>query len=106
SLANLTIDKISNAHEMCLSSDEAFCTGTGNEGTVWPAVWILFVGRILLGGGFAFYFVIAYHYIDDNVSKRSSPIFLSTVAAVRIVGAGLGFVVSGFFLKFYENPFG
>ena len=47
------------------------CT-TGS--TIWPAVYIFFLGQFVRGVGNAVYYVIALPFVDDNVPKKSSPV--------------------------------
>lgn len=78
----------------------------GNQGaTVWLAVFILFIGSFFRGIGFTCYFVIGFPYLDDNVSKKNSPLYMSVMQAIRLIGPASGFMLSAFCLRQYENPF-
>ena len=76
-----------------------------NQGaTVWPAVIILFWASFFRGAGFTVFFVIAMPYLDDNVSKAKSPMFLGIMQAILLLGPATGFMVSAYFLNLYEDP--
>ncbi|KAJ6218400.1 hypothetical protein RDWZM_009557 [Blomia tropicalis] len=93
------------SYEMC-SSDRTPIDCTDNRGaTVWFAVFVLFMGSFFRGIGFTCYFVIGFPYLDDNVSKKSSPIYMSVMQAIRLIGPASGFMLSSFCLRMYENPF-
>jgi organic anion transporter 5A len=107
-------------HDLCKSS---LMTEECSQSTVWSAVIIFWMASFLNGmsdqsihnfifanvshikgiGCTAFY-TIGIPYIDDNTSKKNSPIFLSTSAALRLFGPALGLLLSSHTLKFYENP--
>ncbi|CAG2102888.1 unnamed protein product [Medioppia subpectinata] len=97
-------DIITNAnstHELCHSSPLG---QPCNQSTVWSAVTILWIASFLNGIGCTAFYTIGIPYIDDNTSKKNSPIFLSTSAALRLFGPALGLLLSSYTLKFYENP--
>ena len=74
--------------------------------TKWLAVVILFIVSFFKGIGFTCYFVIGFPYLDDNVGKKNSPIYMSIIQATRLIGPACGYLLSSFCLRFYENPLG
>ncbi|XP_042908479.1 solute carrier organic anion transporter family member 74D isoform X2 [Parasteatoda tepidariorum] len=68
------------------------------------AISILFLANFLNGFGSMAYYAIGTPYMDDNVKKKNSPLYLGATFALRIVGPTLGFMLSSFCLKYYENP--
>ena len=74
--------------------------------TKWLAVIILFFGCFFKGIGFTCYFVIGFPYLDDNVGKKNSPIYMSIIQAIRLIGPACGYLLASFCLRFYENPLG
>lgn len=80
------------------------CTSGASGSTVWPAVIIFFLGNALRGVGFSIYYVIAMPFVDDNVPKRNSPIFIAIMQCVILLGPASGYVVFAFFLRLYEDP--
>lgn len=106
SLVSSLVRGDSNA-ELC-SAKEAECLDSSNDhfhgATVWPAVALLFCGSFFRGIGLTLYYVIGFPYIDDNVEKKKSPLYLCYMFAIRLVGPASGFILSGFCLKLYENP--
>ena len=80
---------------------------TNNRGhTKWLAVVILFFGSFFRGIGFTCFFVIGFPYLDDNVGKKNSPMYMSIIQAIRLIGPASGYLLSSFCLRFFENPFG
>lgn len=49
--------------------------------------------------------IVGWPYIDDNVPKHRTPVYLAISAVLRQFGPTAGFLVSGFALRYYENPF-
>jgi len=93
--------------EMCTTDNDPMHNCAKGEGaTVWPAVVMLILGSFARGLGYTCYFVIGFPYLDDNVSKKSSPLYLCAMQAIRLIGPASGFMLSSFCLRMYENPFG
>ncbi|XP_067138889.1 solute carrier organic anion transporter family member 74D-like [Centruroides vittatus] len=70
-----------------------------------PAISIIFVANFLCGFGYTAFYAIGTPYLDDNVDKKDSPIYLASMSALRIFGPALGFLISSFSLRYYEDPF-
>ncbi|KAG8187162.1 hypothetical protein JTE90_020037 [Oedothorax gibbosus] len=70
-----------------------------------PAVLMLFIANFLNGFGYVAFYIIGATYLDDNVKKKNSPLYFGAMAALRIFGPTLGFLLSSFCLKYYEDPF-
>ncbi|KAG8187160.1 hypothetical protein JTE90_020037 [Oedothorax gibbosus] len=83
---------------------EENCERPGSSATV-PAVTILFIANFIWGFGNTAYYIIGTPYLDDNVRKKNAPVYFSAMAALRIFGPTLGFLLSSFCLKYYEDPF-
>ena len=72
----------------------------------WPGMVIIFIGFFISGIGTSFFYSFGIPYIDDNVSKRNSPMVLSLVLAGRTLGPALGYVLGTATLKIYVVPGG
>ncbi|GIY31411.1 solute carrier organic anion transporter family member 5A1 [Caerostris extrusa] len=72
---------------------------------VHPAALIMFLANFLNGFGYIAFYILGAPYLDDNVKKKNSPLYFSAMAALRIFGPTIGFLLSSFCLKFYEDPF-
>ncbi|CAG2109758.1 unnamed protein product, partial [Medioppia subpectinata] len=92
-------------YEMCPINHNDIDCSTGRHSTVWPAVVIFLIGSAFRGLGYTAYWVIGMPYIDDSVSKNNSPMFISGLTALRLIGPAMGFLMSSLSLRFYENPF-
>lgn len=100
-----------NYFQMCTKDDDNHCSnnddtmnGSSQNNTVWLAVFILFIANFFRGVGFTIYYVIALPFMDDNVSKKNSPLFLSIMHSILLIGPVFGFFLSGFCLKYSEDP--
>ena len=91
--------------EMCSTADgTAFDCASGRGATVWTAVFFLILGSFARGLGYTCYFVIGFPYLDDNLPKSKSPIYISIMQSIRLIGPASGFMLSAFCLSFYEDP--
>ncbi|XP_035208493.1 solute carrier organic anion transporter family member 74D-like [Stegodyphus dumicola] len=69
------------------------------------AIIILFIANFLNGFASMTYYTFGIVYLDDNVKKKDSPLYIGTTYAMKIFGPTLGFMLSSFTLQYYENPF-
>ncbi|CAG2114593.1 unnamed protein product [Medioppia subpectinata] len=105
SLLSVTLAKNETRYESCPADPTGIDCSGGKHSTVWPAFIILLVGGAVKGFGYTTFWVIGTPYIDDNVSKNNSPMYLSIITSLRLIGPAGGFLLSGLVLRFYENPF-
>jgi len=70
----------------------------------WGGMFVIFLGFFISGIGTSFFYSFGVPYIDDNVSKNSSPVVLSVVMAGRTIGPALGYILGGETLKMYVSP--
>ena len=90
---------------MCTVSDGAqYDCSNGQGATVWLAVFFLVLGSFARGLGYTAYFVIGFPYLDDNLKKRQTPLYLSIMQSIRLIGPATGYMLSAFCLRMYENP--
>ncbi|GFS32140.1 solute carrier organic anion transporter family member 4C1 [Nephila pilipes] len=89
--------------DLCNQSETSIECGKLSQNLI--AIIILFIANFLNGFGSMAYYTIGTPYLDDNVKKKNSPLYLGAMFALRIVGPTLGFMMSSFCLKYYENPF-
>lgn len=76
-----------------------------NYTTIWPAYIIIFMASFLNGIGNTVFYTLGIPYIDDNVSKKNAPIYLSVLACIRLLGPASGFLLASICLNLYEDPF-
>ena len=65
----------------------------------WGGMALIFVGFFISGIGSSFFYSFGIPYIDDNVSKRNSPMALSFIMAGRVLGPALGYLLGSAALK-------
>ena len=70
----------------------------------WGGMFVIFLGFFISGIGTSFFYSFGVPYIDDNVSKNSSPVALSVVMAGRTIGPALGYILGGSTLRMYVSP--
>ena len=72
----------------------------------WGGMALIFLGFFISGIGTSFFYSFGIPYIDDNVSKRNSPMALSFIMAGRVMGPALGYLLGSAALKVYVVPGG
>ncbi|KAG9509470.1 Solute carrier organic anion transporter family member 74D [Fragariocoptes setiger] len=104
--ANITLSKKS-SDEMChLEPIVEDCTEQkAAKMMTMVAVAIFGASNFFRGFGTSIYYTYGTPYLDDNVSKKKMPLFFGIVFSMRILGAPLGYFLSSFSLRYYENPF-
>ena len=91
--------------EMCIAGkDSRYCEHHEGHSTVILAVVLLWLACCLNGLGYTAFYTIGLPHIDDNIKKKNSPVYLSSISTIRLLGPTLGFVLSSICLQFYENP--
>ncbi|CAG2119465.1 unnamed protein product, partial [Medioppia subpectinata] len=103
-------------YEMCTSVNSTLnnldeCT-PGSHSTIWPAVITLIIGSAFRGIGYTTYWVIGVPFLDDSVTKDSSPVYMSLAnnpgigrRDPRFIGAWwVGFLMIGVALFLVSLP--
>ncbi|RWS11071.1 Solute carrier organic anion transporter family member 5A1-like protein [Dinothrombium tinctorium] len=88
-------------YEMCGENVEQCAKGHPFQMGAYILLWI---ASFVNGLGYTTFWTIGLPYIDNNVKKKNSPIYLSVSTVVRLTGVTFGFFLSGFALRLYENP--
>jgi len=70
----------------------------------WGGMALIFIGFFISGIGTSFFYSFGVPYIDDNVSRKNSPMAISVVLAGRTLGPALGYVLGTATLKVYVVP--
>ncbi|CAH2989596.1 unnamed protein product [Chilo suppressalis] len=73
-----------------------------SEGGAW-AVVIFVAAQLLHGAGATPLFTLGVTYIDENVSKKMSSVYLGVYYTMAVVGPALGYVLGGQMLKIYTD---
>lgn len=76
----------------------------GTENLSWN-VWFFFTAQLLLGAGASPLYTLGVTYIDENVSKKMSSVYLGIYYTMAVVGPAAGYVIGGQLLLFYTDMF-
>ncbi|XP_042863328.1 solute carrier organic anion transporter family member 74D-like isoform X2 [Penaeus japonicus] len=94
-----------NKNDLCFSPYETTCT---DEETGRPsylgAVAIFFISQFFVGVAISVFFTIGVTYLDDNISKKTYPIYYAATLLLRILGPVLGYLMGGNFLSMWIDP--
>ncbi|XP_030021083.2 solute carrier organic anion transporter family member 4A1 isoform X1 [Manduca sexta] len=75
---------------------------TPSEGGSW-AVAVFVFAQLLHGAGATPLFTLGVTYIDENVSKKMSSVYLGVYYTMAVVGPALGYVLGGQMLTIYTD---
>ncbi|XP_038207850.1 solute carrier organic anion transporter family member 4A1 isoform X1 [Zerene cesonia] len=78
------------------------CDESTSEGGAW-AVGIFVLAQLLHGAGATPLFTLGVTYIDENVSKKMSSVYLGIYYTMAVLGPALGYVVGGQLLYIYTD---
>ncbi|KAM3960858.1 LOW QUALITY PROTEIN: solute carrier organic anion transporter family member 4A1 [Aphomia sociella] len=79
------------------------CQGdTPSEGGSW-AVAVFVFAQLLHGAGATPLFTLGVTYIDENVSKKMSSVYLGVYYTMAVVGPAMGYVLGGQMLNIYTD---
>ncbi|CAL1277917.1 unnamed protein product [Larinioides sclopetarius] len=104
SLGYSTIDNEKKLELCNTEAREGFCDDEDRLPTLTP-VLLLMLGSFLKGFGNLAYYAVGLAYMDDNAKKKNTPMYFAIAFSLRLLGPMVGFLMSSFFLKYYENPF-
>ncbi|RWS29688.1 solute carrier organic anion transporter family member 5A1-like protein [Leptotrombidium deliense] len=115
---NKTSMKLGN--EMCYSNEGNEIACDESETTVWPAYITIWIASFLNGVGYTAFYTLSLPFVDDNVSKKNAPVYISIhfsfleklnkscfvgiLSTIRLIGPSFGFVCSSICLRLYEDP--
>lgn len=105
--SHLNIQNVQNKSGIEICEDEIRkenCNADDRPPTV-AAVFFLMLAGFFKGFGNLAYYSIGLSYMDDISKKKNTAIYFAVVFSLRLVGPVFGYLMSSFFLKFYENPF-
>ncbi|XP_075151621.1 organic anion transporting polypeptide 26F [Haematobia irritans] len=89
-----------------IASNGYYATDDGDDGTgdnlTWT-VWLFFVAQLLHGAGASPLFTLGVTYIDENVSKKMSSVYLGTYYTMTMLGPAVGYVLGGQLLLIYTD---
>ncbi|XP_011292793.2 solute carrier organic anion transporter family member 4A1 [Musca domestica] len=78
-------------------------TGDANGDNLTWTVWLFFAAQLLHGAGASPLFTLGVTYIDENVSKKMSSVYLGTYYTMTMLGPAVGYVLGGQLLLIYTD---
>ncbi|XP_045584595.1 solute carrier organic anion transporter family member 74D [Procambarus clarkii] len=100
-LSNLTDFKAK--EELCHSKIEDGCKEDRSSAYL-GSIFLLFIAQFFVGIAISIFFSIGVTYLDDNVNKKSYPIYYTLTMLIRILGPVLGFFIGGQCLSIWIDP--
>ncbi|ROT68392.1 Solute carrier organic anion transporter family member 5A1 [Penaeus vannamei] len=65
---------------------------------------LMFLAQFFVGIAISIFFTVGVTYLDDNISKKTYPIFYTLVSLLRVLGPVFGFVLGGRCLSLWIDP--
>lgn len=69
----------------------------------WFHLLVFVLGQLLIGAGASPIYNIGSAYLDENVTRKNSGVYLGIYYAVATLGPGIGFLLGGYFLSVYVD---
>ncbi|XP_065357343.1 solute carrier organic anion transporter family member 4A1 [Calliphora vicina] len=96
-----------NTIKSCVLNGLTTADGVGDEvdnteNLTWT-MWIFFAAQLLHGAGASPLFTLGVTYIDENVSKKMSSVYLGTYYTMTMIGPAMGYVLGGQLLLIYTD---
>ncbi|XP_068238435.1 solute carrier organic anion transporter family member 74D-like [Palaemon carinicauda] len=94
-----------NKQELCYSQLEDACDADGGGGGsyIGPVIFFFF-SQFCVGVTVSMFYSIGVTYMDDNISKKSYPIYYAATFMLRILGPVCGYFVGGKCLSVWIDP--
>lgn len=67
----------------------------------WYHIFVFVIGQLLIGAGASPVYNLGCAYIDENVTRKNSGVYLGIFYAIATLGPGVGFLLGGYFLSIY-----
>jgi len=94
----------SSASPLCIPGEDDKKHCTANSVYDWYGLLSIFLGFFFVGFGTSFFHSFGIPYIDDNTSKKNSPLTLGIASASRMLGPTLGYILGSACLAIYVDP--
>lgn len=110
SLPHFTTDLYKMGQEIVV--DQSLCSVAGNSSSCSSVtngqrlswyMYIFLLGQILNGVGGATLYTVGFACIDDNVSHKRSPVYISILLCLTMVGVAVGYTAGGKLLDFHVD---
>ncbi|XP_028405817.1 solute carrier organic anion transporter family member 4C1-like [Dendronephthya gigantea] len=104
-----TISQRSDLCQVNSTEDAGALTEEKCRSVEWYYIFIFILGQLLIGAGASPIYNLAISYVDENVSRKNSGMYLAILYAISAVGPALGFLLAGYFLTIWvdiEQPEG
>ncbi|XP_042883333.1 uncharacterized protein LOC122260222 [Penaeus japonicus] len=88
--------------ELCHKREVETCEEEGSA-FVGP-ILLMFLAQFFVGIAISIFFSVGVTYLDDNISKKTYPIYYTLVSLLRVLGPVFGFVLGGRCLSMWIDP--
>ncbi|XP_017095879.3 solute carrier organic anion transporter family member 4A1 isoform X1 [Drosophila bipectinata] len=96
-------ESILNSSHTVGSCEAASTSRAGESESLTWTVWLFFGAQLLHGAGASPLFTLGVTYIDENVSKKMSSVYLGIYYTMATIGPAIGYVLGGQLLLIYTD---
>ena len=86
-----------------LCSSDSFPTNLVCKSAIWYHIFVFVLAEFFIGVGATPVYILGTAFIDENVRRSTSGIFLGIMYAVATFGPAIGFLLGGEFLNIYVD---
>ncbi|XP_071533825.1 solute carrier organic anion transporter family member 74D-like isoform X2 [Panulirus ornatus] len=99
----MNVTDLQTKEELCHSTPENLCQESRSHGYIGSVI-LLFISQFFVGIAISIFFSIGVTYLDDNINKKTYPIYYTMTLLLRIIGPVLGFFIGGKCLSIWIDP--
>ena len=91
-------------NDLCdMKNNDEVCLESASSLTIWPAVYLIWLGIFLNGIGFSGLYTVGFPHIDDNLPKKHAPIYYAGIDVIELTGPAIGYMISSYCLSLPED---
>ncbi|KAK6617800.1 hypothetical protein RUM43_014028 [Polyplax serrata] len=85
------------------STNPADCPTNSNQEYLSMNLWLFVLSQLLTGAGAAPLYTLGVTYLDENVTKKMSSVYLGIYYTLSLIGPAVGYLLGGELLKIYTD---
>ncbi|XP_063868485.1 solute carrier organic anion transporter family member 74D-like [Scylla paramamosain] len=102
SASNATGSK--SAEELCHTGSKEDCSDNYRGSEYVGVMIMLFLSQFFVGISISLFYSIGVSYLDDNINKKTYPLYYTLTILLRILGPVLGFMLGARMLSYWIDP--
>ncbi|KAK7086589.1 hypothetical protein SK128_027749 [Halocaridina rubra] len=100
---SMALNSSATKEELC-HFQPSMCDGQSSGESMIGSLILLLIAQFFVGISISIFFSLGVSYMDDNINKKSYPLYYTASLLLRIMGPVLGFLVGGKCLSIWIDP--